>query len=182
VATGADALRAEAKGGNVIGNHTYSHSDLVALGDPAIVEELTRTQQAVAAASGVTPHWFRPPYGAIDARVANIAASLGLHSVTWSVDPRDWTRPGVSAIVGRVVSAVQPGSIVELHDGGGDRSETVAAITILIPLLLARGYRFVTLDEMFFPHESLSTPPKPRRMCIRRVANDRCVWFAWVRP
>lgn len=70
--------------------------------------------------------------------------------------------PGTGAIVSRVISAVQPGSIVLLHDGGGDRSETIAALPNIIRGLRDRGYRFITLDEMFFPRDG-SRIEKPRR-------------------
>ena len=64
--------------------------------------------------------------------------------LNWSVDPRDWTRPGVAAIVGAIMRNTRTGSIILEHDGGGDRAQTVAALKIILPRLLDVGYHFVT--------------------------------------
>jgi peptidoglycan/xylan/chitin deacetylase (PgdA/CDA1 family) len=146
-----DVPRAELARHDDVGNHTYSHPDLELLTRAQIVWQLWRTQVEIRSATGATSHWFRPPYGAIDHRIAGLAAEQGLRSVIWSVDPEDWTLPGVARIVQRVLDAVRPGSIVILHDGGGDRGETVQALSQILPALHDRGYRFITLDEMFFP-------------------------------
>ena len=69
-------------------------------------------------------------------------------TVVWDVDPRDWSTPGTSAIYHRVVSATRPGSIIVMHDGGGNRSETVAALPHIIRTLRRRGYRFVTVTKL----------------------------------
>ncbi|HLJ68306.1 MAG TPA: polysaccharide deacetylase family protein [Chloroflexota bacterium] len=143
--------RAEIAAGDEIGDHTFTHPDLLALPNAGILFELQETQHEIEAATGRRAFWFRPPYGAIDARVAGLAASVGLQSITWSVDPRDWSRPGVSWIVTTVLANARPGSVVLFHDGGGDRSETVAALAQVLPDLRARGYHFVTLHQLFHP-------------------------------
>lgn len=142
-------VKDELAGGNIVGNHTYTHADLQQLSSPYVTAELTETQGAVRSAGRYTPHWFRPPYGDVDSRIIGLAASVGLHTVTWSVDPADWSVPGVATIEDRVLYYTQPGSIVLMHDGGGDRSETVAALPYIIETLKARGYRFATLDQLF---------------------------------
>lgn len=151
-------VRAEIGAGNDVGNHTYSHADLLWMYTPYVLAQLAMTQEAVKASAGVVPHWFRPPYGALSPRVTDLAASLGLRTVLWSVDPADWARPGAGAIAVRVLTRVRPGSIVLMHDGGGDRGETVAALPAILRALQLRGYRFLTLDELFdvSPH-----PPSP---------------------
>jgi peptidoglycan/xylan/chitin deacetylase (PgdA/CDA1 family) len=149
-------VKAEIAAGNEIGNHTYTHANLLGLPNSLVLAQLAETQAAARQAAGVTPTWFRPPFGAVDERVAELAASLGLRTITWSVDPRDWTRPGVSFIVGRVLADVRPGSVIVMHDGGGDRSETVLALSIILSALRERGYQFVTLDALFNP-----SPPHP---------------------
>lgn len=154
------ALRAEIRAGAVIGNHTYTHANLRWLTNFDIREQLRMTQRAVRAAGGVTPHWFRPPYDGVNSRVVSTASSLGLRTVTWSVDPTDWMLPGTRAIVARVLAGVRPGSVVLLHDGGGYRGETVRALPTIIRTLRRRGYRFVTLDGMF-----PSSPGCPARIC-----------------
>ncbi|MER6549629.1 polysaccharide deacetylase family protein, partial [Streptomyces sp. NPDC001233] len=69
---------------------------------------------------------------------------LGMRLLDWSVDPHDWSRPGVSRIVERIMAHAHPGSIILEHDGGGDRSQTVAALRLVLPRLLDAGYHFVT--------------------------------------
>ncbi|TMK24669.1 MAG: hypothetical protein E6G62_07565 [Actinobacteria bacterium] len=91
---------------------------------------------------------FRPPYGAYDASVVRVARSLGMATVLWNDDPRDWALPGTSAIVRQVLAQVHPGSIIISHDGGGPRGETLAAYPPIIATLRARGYRIVTIPEL----------------------------------
>jgi hypothetical protein len=91
---------------------------------------------------------FRPPYGAYDSSIVQIARSLGLATVLWNVDPSDYTLPGVSAIKQRVLAQVQPGSIIISHDGGGPRGQTLAAYPSIIAALRARGYRIVTIPQL----------------------------------
>lgn len=142
-------LRQEVRAGDQLGNHTYSHLDLETLSTPGIIAQLSKDQSIIRSKTGVTPHWFRPPYGDIDGRVIRTAASLGLRSIIWSVDPADYSLPGTQRIIDNVVSNVQPGSVVIMHDGGGDRSETVAALPTILQILRSRGYRFATLDQLF---------------------------------
>jgi peptidoglycan/xylan/chitin deacetylase (PgdA/CDA1 family) len=92
----------------------------------------------------VRPTLFRFPYGRTSATAYGVVGRLGLRVLPWNVDPSDYTRPGTETIIARVAQAVKPGSIVLLHDGGGDRSQTVAAITSLITSLRAAGYVFGT--------------------------------------
>ena len=90
--------------------------------------------------SGYTPCVFRPPYGAYNASVVRTARSLGLATVMWNVDPRDWALPGTATIERQVLAQVQPGSIIISHDGGGPRGETLAAYPRIIASLRAQGY------------------------------------------
>ena len=71
-----------------------------------------------------------------------------MRTVTWDVDPTDWATPGTGAIYSRVVSAARPGSIILMHDGGGNRSETLAALPRIIDNLRRRGYRFKTVSAL----------------------------------
>ena len=87
---------------------------------------------------------FRAPYGAWSPDVLAQCRQLGLTPLDWSVDPRDWSRPGVSAIVANIMRNTRTGSIILEHDGGGNRSQTVAALTYVLPRLLAQGFRFGT--------------------------------------
>ena len=98
--------------------------------------------------SGYTPCVFRPPYGAYDSSVVASARSLGLATVLWNDDPRDWALPGTAAIRQQVLAQVRPGSIVISHDGGGPRWQTLAAYPSIIAALRRRGYRIVTIPQL----------------------------------
>jgi len=142
-------VRAEVEAGNVLGNHTYTHRHLKGLQTPGVLAQLEQTQRAVESAAGVTSRWFRPPYFSIDGRIFAIAASLGLITASWTVDPRDYEQPGVERIKQLVLDHSRPGSIVLMHDGGGDRRQTVEALPAILSVLRSRGYHFVTLDELY---------------------------------
>lgn len=134
--------REVADAGHVIVNHTWDHANLARLSQPQVRAEITRAMDAIEAAAGARPAMFRAPYGAWSPAALEYCASAGLTPLDWSVDPRDWSRPGVSAIVRNIMRNTRTGSIILEHDGGGDRSQTVAALSIVIPRLLDEGYRF----------------------------------------
>ena len=126
--------------------HTWDHADLTRLSRSDVDAELTRSADAVQAAIGRRPTCFRPPYGATNPTVVAEAAKLGFAQILWNVDPSDYLRPGARVIAARVLAAATGrGLVVGIHDGGGDRSETVAALPAIIHGLRARGYRFVRL-------------------------------------
>ncbi len=139
-------LREELRDGDALGDHSWSHPNLVRSANARTQLQMTKT--AIGALSGYAPFVFRPPYGAIDRSVLQTARSLGLATITWDVDPRDWALPGVGAIEARVLSQVTPGSIVLSHDGGGPRGQTLAAYPSIIATLRRRGYRFETVPQM----------------------------------
>ncbi|MEV7776592.1 polysaccharide deacetylase family protein [Kitasatospora sp. NPDC086791] len=134
-----------AKQGHSVQNHSWSHPDLRRLSAAAVDSQVNSTDRAIRARTGRTPTCLRPPYGAVNGAVRSRAAALGKQVVLWSVDPADWSRPGTAAIRSRVLDTVRPGSVILLHDGGGDRSQTVAALPAIISTLKARGYAFATL-------------------------------------
>jgi peptidoglycan-N-acetylglucosamine deacetylase len=139
-------LLRELRNGDVLGDHTFTHPDLLVSG--GVRAQLQKTIAAIRGLTGYTPCVFRPPYGDYDQAVAQSARSLGLATVLWNVDPADYTQPGVSAIEQRVLAQVQPGSIIISHDGGGPRGQTLAAYPVIIAALRARGYRIVTIPQM----------------------------------
>jgi polysaccharide deacetylase family sporulation protein PdaB len=139
--------------GHQIGNHTYHHVDLLKVNRKTIETEIDRTNKVIAEIVGKSPQVVRPPHGFRDPVVMEAMKERGLKVVDWSVMSRDWTNPGVEAIVERTVSKVQNGSIVLLHDGDGleaaaSRAQTVEATRRIIPQLLEQGYKFVTVDEI----------------------------------
>ncbi len=131
-----------ADAGHTIINHTWDHSNLTQLSKSRQRAEISRTTDEIHAAVGVQPQMFRAPYGAWSRATLEYCASERLTPVDWSVDPADWSRPGVTKIVSTIMRTTQTGSIILEHDGGGDRSQTVAALKIVIPRLLDEGYRF----------------------------------------
>jgi peptidoglycan/xylan/chitin deacetylase (PgdA/CDA1 family) len=136
-----EIVRREAASGYPVEDHTWDHARLPNLPTPAIAFEIARGQAVIASLAGA-PTCFRPPYGALDERVLSSARARGLSTVMWTVDPRDWSRPGAAVIAERVLTAVRPGAVVLLHDGGGDRSQTVAALAVIVAALRQRGYGF----------------------------------------
>jgi peptidoglycan/xylan/chitin deacetylase (PgdA/CDA1 family) len=135
--------------GDMIGDHTWDHADLRRLAAPAATLELMRTASAIRAATGgFTPCLFRAPCGDVSPALASLARSLGFTTIQWNIDPRDWALPGVTAIAGNVIANARPGAIVIQHDGGGNRSETVAAVKIEIDTLKSEGYRFETVTDL----------------------------------
>ncbi len=131
-----------ADAGHLIVNHTWDHANLTALTESQTRAEIGNATDAIHNAVGRTPTIFRAPYGAWSRTTLEYCASEHLMPLDWSVDPRDWARPGVSKIVSNIMKNTVTGSIILEHDGGGDRSETVAALKIAIPRLLDAGYHF----------------------------------------
>ena len=133
--------------GHAVENHTWSHRDLTQISDGEVLSELQRTSDVVESITGTAPCAMRPPGGHVDSRVTSLAASLGLSTVMWDIDPQDWRRPGSSFIAEHIISRVGDGSIILLHDGGIDRSQTVAALDTVVGELKARGFGFGRLCD-----------------------------------
>lgn len=131
--------------GHSVQNHTWTHADLRKLSASAFRQQVGSTDDAIRAQTGSTPGCLRPPYGAVSATVRQRAKSMGKDLVAWTVDSRDWTKPGTSAIVQHVLRNVRNGSVILMHDGGGNRTETVAALPVILKALKAQGYGFRTL-------------------------------------
>lgn len=129
--------------GHVVANHTWNHRRLTSISDGAVAAEVGWTN-AFLGFRGIRSRCVRPPYGATDARVEGLIRRHADDSRTmlWSVDSDDWRRPPVERIVHNVTSRVHPGAVILFHDGGGDRSRTVAAVDRTIPRLQAAGYGF----------------------------------------
>jgi peptidoglycan/xylan/chitin deacetylase (PgdA/CDA1 family) len=136
--------REVADAGHAIVNHTWNHADLTLLSASRTRAEIASATDAIHAAVGKTPRMFRAPYGAWSQPALEYCASENLTPLDWSVDPRDWSMPGVREIVSNIMANTRRGSIILEHDGGGNRSETVAALKIVIPRLLDEGYHFTT--------------------------------------
>jgi peptidoglycan/xylan/chitin deacetylase (PgdA/CDA1 family) len=129
--------------GHAVANHTYTHRLLPGVGAGQVHGEIARASDAVLAATGVRPTHFRAPGGEWSRTVLAECRAQGLAPLDWSVDPRDWSRPGTSSIISTIMRTTRPGSIILEHDGGGNRSQTLQALTVALPRLLDQGYRFV---------------------------------------
>jgi peptidoglycan/xylan/chitin deacetylase (PgdA/CDA1 family) len=138
-----DLVREEARLGNSVQDHTWSHVPLPALSAGAFAFQVGTTQALLAGLTGVAPRCLRPPDGIHTAFTDALTAQRGLHLALWNVDPRDWTGISAAEIVGRVLAQLQPVSVIELHD----RTAIVAALPALVAALRARGYRFATICQ-----------------------------------
>jgi len=128
--------------GGEIGDHTMDHVEFPGY------EQIAGAAARIRAYTHFQPCLFRPPGGGVDAGVVATAGSLGMRTITWDVDPRDWSTPGTEAIYSNIVGHAQPGSIILMHDGGGPRGETLAALPRVIDTLRGRGYRFTTVTDL----------------------------------
>lgn len=143
------AARAVARAGMLIGDHTENHASLPGMTQAQITREIARGQASIRSVTGVTTHWFRSPYGAASVETRRDAGLLGMRVVAWDVDANDWKNPAPKTISDYVVSHVHAGSIVLLHDGGGqNRTSTIEALPAIIRELKKQHYRFVTLDQL----------------------------------
>lgn len=147
VAANAALARRELAEGNMIGDHTWTHAN-VSGGGAFASGQIGSTAGAIQRATGFRPCLFRAPYGAVSSSLIGVARGLGFATIQWDVDPRDWSLPGSGAIASRILGSVRNGSIVLMHDGGGPRSQTLAALPGIIDALKTRGYRFATVTEL----------------------------------
>jgi cellulose synthase/poly-beta-1,6-N-acetylglucosamine synthase-like glycosyltransferase/peptidoglycan/xylan/chitin deacetylase (PgdA/CDA1 family)/spore germination protein YaaH len=156
-----DLLEREVREGHEVGNHTYTHPNLGQTSNAVTRIELNAVQRLVQAFTGHAMRLFRAPFfGDAEPTTADeivpveVGQQLGYLSVGLHVDPGDWTRPGVQPIIDRTIAGVlasnpdRSGNVVLLHDAGGNRAQTVAALPVIIDQLRARGYRFVPVSEL----------------------------------
>lgn len=141
----APVARSVVGAGHGVANHTWSHPlRLERMASNQIRQQINRAQATIETTTRQSPRLFRSPGGDWSVALMTQAAQAGLVPIDWSDDPRDWARPGTGPITAKLLAA-RPGQILLCHDGGGDRSQTYAALRTVIPALLARGYTFVSL-------------------------------------
>ncbi|MBO3143565.1 polysaccharide deacetylase family protein [Dermatophilus congolensis] len=128
--------------GHAIGNHTYTHPWLTHLSTPEIRKQLQKTDDIL----GKTT-CMRPPGGLINKTVIAQANKLDKSVINWDVDTRDWQRPGTVNIRSTALRLTTPGSIILMHDGGGNRTQSIGALDGIISTLKSRGYTFATLPQ-----------------------------------
>jgi peptidoglycan/xylan/chitin deacetylase (PgdA/CDA1 family) len=134
-----ELARAIVERGHAIAGHTWSHADLTTLSAQGARDQVESAAVIIQQVTGTRSSCTRPPYGATDAMVDATIATLGMRPALWTVDTRDWTRPGVASIVA-TASTVRPDGVILLHDGGGNRAQTVAALPEIIGRLEAAGF------------------------------------------
>ncbi len=152
--------------GHEIGNHSFTHPNLAEVPSARIQLELNATQRLIESIVGHSTTLFRPPYSA-DSRPANpgellpiaVAQSLGYMTILENVDPKDWQEPPVDELLQRLRDQLPFGNIILLHDGGGDRSSTVAALPEILDYIQERGNTPVLLSEFLGLHEKKIMPP-----------------------
>lgn len=140
--------KAVVAGGNELASHTNTHQDLPKLDRDALRQEISSALDTLASTTGVKARMIRAPYGAFTPTEWARSGDLISCNVLWNVDTLDWKRPGADAIKNEVLSNVRNGSIVLMHDGGGNRSQDVEALPAIIDELRAQGYQLVTVGEL----------------------------------
>lgn len=154
----------EIRDGDVIGDHTENHPALAKLSAHDQREELLEQIARIELVGGKRPVLFRPPYGSFNATTLRELRSLHLLMVLWSVDTGDYLQPGAPAIVERALAGAHPGAIILMHDAGGARAQTVAALPGIIRGLRTRGYRLVTVPQLLLDDPPPAGQPVPRSL------------------
>ena len=149
VAANPDGARRVVQAGMEIGNHTWEHPNMTTIPPQYVPAQLSRAQDAIAAATGVTPTLWRPPGGLTDDAVNAVAATDGLAGILWDVIPFDWINDADTAATRyMLMTQIKPGSVVLFHD---TYSSTVDLVQQFIPVLKANGYHLVTVSQLLGP-------------------------------
>jgi peptidoglycan/xylan/chitin deacetylase (PgdA/CDA1 family) len=146
----------EIRDGFVIGDHTENHPMLAHLSAHDQREQLFEQAARIELLGGHKPRLFRPPYGSFNTTTFHLLHQMKMLMVLWSVDTDDYEQPGVETIVKRALEGAKPGAIILMHDAGGNREQTVAALPEVIHALRARGFHLVTVPRL------LADDPPPR--------------------
>jgi peptidoglycan/xylan/chitin deacetylase (PgdA/CDA1 family) len=139
-----DLARRVHEEGHEIANHTFTHPILAKMPSDRVEWELEMCQETIHNATGVTPVYFRPPYGAFKKTQGPLATSKNLNVVYWGVDPRDWSRPGVDKITGTIQKETRPGSIILMHDL---HTQTRDAVPRVLDELQESNFKFERMSE-----------------------------------
>jgi peptidoglycan-N-acetylglucosamine deacetylase len=130
--------------GHEIGNHAYNHPDLTRKSRQETKNQIEKTNQVIKATLDISPKWFAPPSGSFNQATIDIAHSLNMYTILWTVDTVDWKHPNPSEMVQRVVSSVGPGSMILMHP----TDSTAEGLSQLILDIENRGYKLGTVSDM----------------------------------
>ena len=166
--------------GHTFGSHTYTHTNLALAGDQRTKLELDATEWLLQSITGRSTTLFRPPYEAdsrpnelSEVRPLVVAQDLGYITVMESIDPEDWDKPGADVIFQRIKQQRRNGTIILLHDAGGDRSQTVEALPKIIDYLRARGDQIVPVAQLLgTTRDALNPILKPKDRSLAQVASS----------
>ncbi len=142
-------LKEMAKRNYTIGNHTYNHAFLNKASSKLVKKELKDTQDAIFKASGVKSKWVRPPGGFLNSSAINLLLQQDFRIALWNIDTLDWQRRSPSVITDKILSNLRPGQVILMHDGGGNRMNTIKALPDIIKGIKGAGYRLVSLDDLY---------------------------------
>lgn len=134
--------------GHEVGNHTYSHAKIGKMSELEVRRELDACEALLVDLLGYEPHLFRPPQGALSDAIESCSFEHDYRLILWSLDTRDWEVKNAERIANCVLSNIKGGDIVLMHDYIGTHSRTAQALEQILPVLIARGYEFVTVSEL----------------------------------
>ena len=151
----ADVVRKNCASGNQIASHTWNHPDLTTLSEDEVHKQLEDTFDVIKRIGEYDTTTIRAPYGDIDINVWLKSAGRMTLSVYWTHDSEDWKLPGVDTMVANCTGNMAPGSVILMHDGGGDREQDLEALPRIIEAWQDAGYRFVTVEELMASDSSI---------------------------
>lgn len=143
-----DPLLRAIREGHEIGNHTYSHPHMRKLSREETEKEILSCQELLYDTFGVLPSLFRPPEGFLGQFEEEITSSIGLKTVLWSIDTRDWEAKPANKIVSSIKESIKSGKVLLFHDYISGKNTTIPALREIIPYLLLNGYEFCTVSEL----------------------------------
>jgi peptidoglycan/xylan/chitin deacetylase (PgdA/CDA1 family) len=153
--------------GDTIGDHTETHPRMALLSTAAQRSQILGQTQWLQRIGAPFPRLWRPPYGSYDAATLAILQQLHMLMVLWTVDTDDYLRPGVAVIVHRALAGARPGAIILLHDAGGNRTQTLEALPLIVHALRRRGFALVTIPRLI-----LDDPPQGHQLLPTHLSGD----------
>jgi peptidoglycan-N-acetylglucosamine deacetylase len=148
-------------------DHTMTHPLMARLSPADQRTEIIGTAQAQQGYGAPYPRLFRPPYGSFDTATLALLREQDMLMVLWTIDTRDFSQPGVDAIVQAALKGAKPGAIILMHDAGGPRAQTIAALPLIIRGLRRRGFHLVTVPQLI-----LDDPPVPGQAPPRNLSGQ----------